>query len=79
MTTWNYRVLVHLEEDEPLLEIHEVYYNKDGQPDGYTANSVGPWGSTRKELQESLQRMNECLNKPFLWGDEKFPQIYNDI
>ena len=38
--SWNHRVLAHKDGDEMYLQIHEVYYDKDGKPNGYTANGV---------------------------------------
>lgn len=76
--TWNYRVIVHMQEDDTLFEIYEVYYDINNNPVSYTKNSVGPWGLNSKELKKSLQRMVKCLDKPFLWGDEKFPQIFSE-
>ena len=41
--SWNYRVI----KKEDYLEIHEVYYDKKGKPNGYTENAVTVGGEFR--------------------------------
>ena len=36
--SWNYRILRH---EDGSLALHEVYYDEDGRPRGYTAESAG--------------------------------------
>lgn len=79
--SWNHRVLVteHIDADgkvETWYAIHEVYYDENGNPDGSTKRSVDISGNTKKDLAWTLKEMTKCLDKPFLWGDDRFPQEY---
>lgn len=80
--SWNHRVLVTEHklsngEIETHFQIHEVYYDKDGNPDGCTANPITISGDSLESLEWTIDRIRECLRKPLLWGDEKFPKIYS--
>jgi len=77
---WNFRVLVtetNISGDvETWYAIHEVYYDKDGVPDGTTKRSVDISGESKKDLKWRMKKMKKCLSKPFLWGDDRFPKEY---
>jgi hypothetical protein len=64
--TWNYRVMKRLQNKEELYEIHEVYYDKNKEIEGYTENPINPCGNTLEELKKDLDRMQEALNKAIL-------------
>ena len=74
MSHWNHRVLVQKEGDDLCFTIHEVYYDDDGRPDGYTERGIEVSAETIEALRQELKHMEECLQKPMLWGDEKFPE-----
>lgn len=39
--SWNHRILAHKESGEDVVfAIHEVYYNENGWPNGYTSNAI---------------------------------------
>ncbi|MGZ5802337.1 MAG: hypothetical protein ACXWJZ_17115 [Burkholderiaceae bacterium] len=66
--TWNYRVMELIDVDgEPYHEIREVYYDDDGNPNGYVDHAAdlssveGIAG-----LAWVLVRMREALEKPIL-------------
>lgn len=76
---WNYRVIRHKEtinlssnpmekEDQSFYwyAIHEVYYDKDGNPTSITENPCDPYGEDLSELKENLEKMNAGLKKPIL-------------
>jgi len=72
--TWNYRIIAHKDGDSYYYEIHEVYYDKTGKPDGYTKNATV--GSESIEgIEWSLEKMKECLSKPIL-SAENFPDEF---
>lgn len=73
--SWNYRVLVYPDGDGVFFQIHEVYYN-NGVPNGYTESAIGPCGEDRNALLWSLERMLECVYKPYFWAGERFPEEY---
>lgn len=60
--TWNYRVLVK----EGQYNIHEVYYDDDGNPEAFTEDSVGPSGGSLEELKEDVRYFSEALSLPVL-------------
>jgi hypothetical protein len=79
--SWNHRVLAteHEMSDgrvEVYLQIHEVYYDKNKKPNGYTANPITIGGDDLDSLNWTVDRIKESLSKPILWGDERFPEEY---
>jgi hypothetical protein len=68
--SWNHRVVRKKYgsqlPDKEWLEIHEVYYDKDGNVEGMTVDAVAPGGNNLNELRSELQMMLECLEKPIL-------------
>lgn len=69
--SWNYR-LVKMEypnstvfTTEQVLEIKEIYYDKEGKINGYGDASV-PYGETVEEVKECLDLMYGALNKSIL-------------
>lgn len=73
--SWNHRVMKHIDpvNKEEWLDIHEVYYHKDGQHHSYTKDAIDPCGSNIGELRWVLTKMLECLDKPVL-TEEDFPK-----
>ena len=71
---WNYRILAHEYKGEVYLQIHEVYYDEDGKPNGYSENPIPVGAETVKEITWTLNKMLECRAKPILWAGEKFPK-----
>ena len=69
--SWNYRV-IHTEsknfsgEIEHRYAIHEVYYNKNNEPEYCTENPVGAIGETFGDLKEDLIRYNQAIEKECL-------------
>jgi len=76
--SWNYRLLAFENEDETYFQIHEVYYNDRGAPNGYTENPVPVYGESIKGVKWVIDEMKKALEKPTLWGGDKFPQEYLD-
>ncbi len=74
--SWNHRILAHKDGDEMYLQIHEVYYDKDGKPDSHTANGVSVGAESLEGINWVLEKMKECANKPILLVDG-FPNEYN--
>ena len=72
---WNHRVLAYQVADEMYFEISEVFYNEQGVANSYT-DPVSIGSEDLKGLSWTLSRMKECLKKPILWGDSRFPQEY---
>jgi len=76
--SWNHRILASEEGGEIYFKIHEVYYDKKGIPNGYTANSISVGGEDLKSIEWTLNKMKECMDKPILWADDKFPKEYKE-
>lgn len=76
MSHWNYRILAHEYKDEVYLEIHEVYYDDNGNPNGYSERPSPVCSETIKGITWTLNRMSESRKKPILYAGEKFPTIY---
>lgn len=74
--SWNYRVLAYEVGKNVLFKIHEVYYNEDGTPDASIVESCKMEIEDATDFRFMLIRMLECLDKPILWGDGRFPEEY---
>ncbi len=65
--SWNHRVMRFPDPlHEEWLEIHEVYYDDNGQHTMYTEEAVSVAGEAIEELRETLSRMEKALNQPIL-------------
>lgn len=73
---WNHRVLAHKYQEEIYFEIYEVYYDKNGIPNGYKEKPVTIGGENIKGIRWTLNKMKECLKKPILWAGDDFPKEY---
>lgn len=70
---WNHRVLKHKYENNVYYKIHEVYYDKNGIPDGYTKDGTSVESDSVEGIKWTLDKMQECLSKPVL-SAENFPE-----
>ena len=70
--SWNHRILAHKDGEGMYFQIHEVYYDKDGNADSYTANGVSVGAESLDGINWVLDKMKECTNKPILLADD-FP------
>ena len=65
--SWNYRVVKRTYCcEETWYQIHEAYYNSNGEITAITEKPVDPAGLTMDELKESLEWMQKALEKPVL-------------
>lgn len=77
MAHWNYRVLISVFDNEDIFQIHEVYYNNAGEINGHGENSVSIYSEEGLEgVKWQLDMMYKALEKPILWGGERFPEEY---
>ncbi len=75
---WNHRILAKkYESGEIEFQIHEVYYDIKGKPNGYTANPIAIIGDSLSDIKWTLNKMIECCDKPILWFGDDFPNEYN--
>lgn len=65
---WNYRVAYKVEtisgNEYAIYGIHEVYYDKEGNPIMITEDSMAPGGESVEELKEDLSWMMKAFDKP---------------
>ena len=75
---WNHRILAHEDGEGMYFQIHEVYYDKEGTPNGYSTNAVSVGGDTINSITWTLNKMKECRGKPVLFAGDKFPNEYKN-
>ncbi len=68
--TWNHRVIRKMvmegQQEIPIFQIYEVYYNEDGEIDGWTMEPDCPMGETLEELKNDIQYNLKALDAPVL-------------
>lgn len=87
--SWNYRVMAIPDpkegwEGEINLTINDVFYDDDGNPNGYGQlmeppqyrGGEVPGGATIEEIRLELQLMINALDKPILCAGDRWPQEY---
>lgn len=60
---WNYRVLRTVDKHGEHFGIHEVYYDAEGRPTGYT-DPHAPYGETSDELASEMDMMRQAFDRP---------------
>lgn len=66
MATWNHRLIEHRYKDEKVYLVHEVHYDEQGKPEGFTSREQSP--SSRWEAK----RMLEAFDKPIVaWVNDE--------
>src|SRR3546814_15898931 len=61
--TWNYRILDH----GTHLDLHEVFYDDTGRPEGWAAEPLDVASETREELLQALEMaLADARNRPVL-------------
>lgn len=67
---WNHRVMrrTYPKAADPTtyFEIHEVFYDANGKPDGWTVDPVAPQGESVEELAQELRMMLKATEQPVL-------------
>ena len=77
MSTWNYRILAFEHREVIIFSICEVYYDKNGKPDGYAESSRSRFESV-EDIKKEVLYYQEALEKPVLYAGNKFPQEYRE-
>jgi len=72
--SWNWRLLAHELDGDVFFQIHEVYYDEFGNPNGYTQNPVSVGSETVEGVKWVLDEMVACLGKPTLCAGDRFPE-----
>lgn len=68
--SWNYRVFKHVYKDEEYFQVHEVFYDDQGNIQGWSAEEVAALGSNPTELRSDLGMMLQALDRPILDAKE---------
>jgi hypothetical protein len=66
MSHWNYRVLRKVHNGEEYFSIHEVFYDKNNNPNACSVEPVSAHGDTVWELKKDLELMIQALDKQVL-------------
>lgn len=78
MSTWNYRILAFGYPEDITFSICEVYYDNNGKPDGYAPDSYTKGFESVDDIKKEILYYQEALEKPILYGGDKFPQEYKE-
>jgi len=74
--SWNYRILAKEYKGIIYFGIHSVYYDENDIPNGYSQTPSSIVAEDLETIEFDLTKMKECLSKPILWGNDKFPNEY---
>lgn len=68
MSYWNYRVIRkrHLDSNNVSYQVHEVYYDDEGNVESWTENPVEPYGETAEALREEIRYFLQAFRRPIL-------------
>lgn len=80
MSYWNYRILAKEIDNDISFSIHEVHYDDNGIPVGFTENptdvlTYSSYGDPVESIKWILDAMRLASEKPILDYD-KFPSVY---
>jgi len=64
--SWNHRVMKMKDGEDDFYQIHEVFYDKEGNVESYTKNGVTVGGNNIEEVKWVLREMLAALDKPVL-------------
>jgi hypothetical protein len=71
---WNYRVVRFTSEVNGVrgdwLEVREVYYDDEGNPEAYTADEAGPGGETLDELRADHALIAQAFERPIINAED---------
>lgn len=75
--TWNHRVMKHdkADGDDDWYQIHEVFYNSEGERESWTVGGIAPGGNTLEDLRDELHMMLEATEKEILDYEKRNKRI----
>ena len=68
--SWNHRLMKMKDGEDDFYQIHEVFYDKEGNVESYTKNGVTVGGKNIGEVKWVLLEMLAALDKPVLDYEE---------
>lgn len=57
---WNYRILLH---PDDYYAVHEVFYNEDNKPDGWTEDPIDFGGDNPEDVRQALRTALSDITK----------------
>lgn len=81
--SFNYRMIRHVDGEDYVFNIHEVYYDKDGKVKSWSENPIHAQGDTPIDCLEDLCLMQQAFHEPIMEinsenkGKEKLVEIVN--
>lgn len=63
---WNYRICRETIDGDFLFSLREVYYDDEGNPNGWTAEPVDFAGDTWKDVAEGISLASGCIGGAIL-------------
>lgn len=76
--TWNYRAIKETCEGEEVYRVYEVYYDKEGEIEGWTAKPTYPQGETLDELRSGLIMMLRDVDQQSVLDMEELRQRFHE-
>ena len=68
--SWNHRLMKMKDGEDDFYQIHEVFYDKEGNVESYTKNGITVGGKDIGEVKWVLLEMLAALDKPVLDYEE---------
>ena len=68
--SWNHRLMKMKDGEDDFYQIHEVFYDIEGNVESYTKNGVTVGGNNIEEVKWVLLEMLAALDKPVLNYEE---------
>lgn len=72
--SWNHRIIKTKDGEDDWYQIHEVYYDDNGEINGYTERGTIVSGNSVEDIKWTLEKMLDSLNKEIINQnkDEKY-------
>lgn len=71
---WSHRIVKKTTSRGVFYGIHEVFFDKDGKPEGCTVDPVAPFGDTIGELRRDYERQAMAFHHEPLDFHKDFPE-----
>jgi len=71
----DYRILAHICDNGIVFQIHEVYYNANGNPNRYSHNPIVVGSENISGMCLVLNMISDAKKRPILWSGDKFPDV----
>ena len=79
MSYWEPRVMRHLSEQGKSFAFHDVYFDEDGNVDGYTLHARSPYKKSVDELKDCLQSLLRTETDSLALGDLRYEYTKDEL